>query len=156
MMTEKDIQKLKRTDLLEILVEQGKEIERLRLENEELQKKLNDRTISIDNAGTIAEASFLLNGVFEAAQAAATQYLENVQHMSERQEAKCSEMEESMRQKCLEMEQATEQKCAEMLKNATQGVEERWAELSRRLEVFYDAHKGLREMMAFVGSLKTD
>lgn len=75
-MTDKELQKLKRADLLEILVEQGKEIEKLRAEIETLEKKLNDRTICIDKTGTIAEASFQLNGVFEAAHAASAQYLE--------------------------------------------------------------------------------
>ena len=153
-MTEKEIQKLKRADLLEIMVEQGKEIEKLRAENEALQKKLNDRTICIDNAGTIAEASFLLNGVFEAAHAASAQYLENIQYLSERQETVCAEMERETREKCDLMEREMTEKCKAMLEEAEKGVEERWMELSQRLEVFYDAHKGLRELMTSVGSIK--
>lgn len=155
-MTDKELQKLKRADLLEILVEQGKEIEKLRAEIETLEKKLNDRTICIDKAGTIAEASFQLNGVFEAAHAASAQYLENIQHLSERQERICAQMEAESREKCETMEKETTQKCEAMLAEAKKGVDERWMELSQRLETFYDAHRGLREILTMVGGAKLD
>ena len=46
------------------------------------QKKLDDRAIIIDRAGSIAEASLQLSGIFEAAQRAADQYLENIRQMN--------------------------------------------------------------------------
>ena len=142
-MTDKELQKLKRVDLLGILVEQGKEIDRLRAEIETLEKKLNDRTICIDKAGTIAEASFLLNGVFEAAHAAAAQYLENIQVLSERQEKICAQMEEESRNKCETMEREmtekceimereTMEKCEALLEEAQKGVGELWVEISHK------------------------
>ena len=73
-----DLKKLKRADLLEILIAQGKEIERLEKELEEAREELNNRIISIENIGSMAEAAFKLNHVFEAADAAAKQYLENI------------------------------------------------------------------------------
>lgn len=155
-MTEKELQKLKRADLLEILVEQGKEIEKLHAEIDTLQKKLNDRTICIDKAGTIAEASFQLNGIFEAAHAASAQYLENIQHLSERQEKICAKMEQESREKCETMERETTEKCEAMLAEAQKGVDERWLEISQRLEAFYDAHRGLRELLTMVGGAQLD
>ena len=101
--------------------------------------------INIDNAGSIAEASLQLNGIFEAAQAASAQYLENIQHLHEKQENVCAQME-------LE----TREKCDAMLREAERGVEERWGELSQRLESFYNAHKGLRELLASVESIRMD
>ncbi|MGZ7144751.1 DNA repair protein, partial [Streptococcus pyogenes] len=41
----------------------------------ELQNELNRKTITLKESGSIAEATLALNGVFEAAQAAADQYL---------------------------------------------------------------------------------
>ncbi len=155
-MTEKELQKLKRADLLEILVEQGKEIERLQKENEILQKQLNNRTICIDKAGTIAEAAFQLNGIFEAAHAASAQYLENIQHLSARQEKVCAEMEQKSKEKCETMERETAERCKSLLEEAQKRVDERWQELSGRLEAFYDEHKGLRELMAIVGGSQLD
>ena len=117
-MTEKDVQKLKRVELLEILVEQGKEIENLKAELEEANKKLADRKIRIDNAGSIAEAVCQINGVFEAAEAAAYQYIENVRYMSENQEEICKRMELETKERCEKMEKETAEKCEAMVKAA--------------------------------------
>ncbi len=86
-MTDQELRKLNRTDLLELLLEQSKENEQLREELRQAQEKLASRKIEIDHAGSIAEAALRLNGVFEAAQQAAEQYLENVRRLAE-EEAK--------------------------------------------------------------------
>ena len=75
-MTEKELKKLNRKQLLELLLVQTERINRL-------QKQLAER-----DAGSIAEAALKLNGVFEAAQAAADQYIENIKSISERLEEK--------------------------------------------------------------------
>lgn len=77
-MTEKELHKLKRAELLEMMLAQSREIDSLRARIEELEEKLADREIRIQESGSIAEAALKLNGIFEAAQAAADQYLENV------------------------------------------------------------------------------
>ena len=155
-MTDKELHKLKRVELLEILVEQGKEIERLTAELEQAKKQLEDRRRQIDKAGSIAEASFQLNGVFEAAQSAAYQYLENVKYLSERQESICENLEEETRQKCELMERETEEKCRQMLEEAQKGADQKWEDISTRLTEFYDAHQGLREIMSLVGGFQKD
>lgn len=81
MMNENELRKLKRVDLLELLISQGRENEELRHKLAEAEQKLADRQIKTDEAGSIAEAALKLNGVFEAAQAAADQYLENIKRL---------------------------------------------------------------------------
>lgn len=82
MATENDnFSKLKRVDLLELLISQGKEIDRLTAELAEAKEELRQRRLIIENAGSIAEAALQINGVFAAAQAAADQYLENIMAM---------------------------------------------------------------------------
>ena len=77
-MTEKELRHLKRVELLELLVEQSKQVEELEARLQEAEEKLKNREILIETTGSIAEAALKLNGVFEAAQAAADQYLENI------------------------------------------------------------------------------
>lgn len=77
-MTEKELHKLKRGELLEMMLAQSREIDALRLRIADLEARLADREIRIQESGSIAEAALRLNGIFEAAQAAADQYLENV------------------------------------------------------------------------------
>lgn len=75
------IKKLKREDLLLLLKESMEENERLKAEVARLEEELSKRDIEILNAGSIAKAALELNGVFEAAQKAAEQYLENVKRI---------------------------------------------------------------------------
>ncbi len=82
-MTDKELKKLKRAQLLEMLIEQSKEVASLKKQLQEANEKLENRQIIIENSGSIAEAALHLNGVFEAAQNAAEQYLENIKHQSD-------------------------------------------------------------------------
>lgn len=91
-MTSKDLKRLSRSDLLEILLALSKENDQLRKANETLQKSLEDRTISIQNCGSIAEASLVLSGVFQAAEKASRQYLANIEQRSAETEERCSAM----------------------------------------------------------------
>lgn len=75
---EKELKKLKRDQLLEIMLRQQEKIEEQEKVISELEHKLNDKRIAIETCGSIAEASLVLNDVFSAAQAAADQYLENI------------------------------------------------------------------------------
>lgn len=112
-MTDKELQKLGRRELLQMLLEQAKEAERLGAllkETEEKCRELEDnyerlrgrldkkdaqihnlrvtlqterekREMDMENVGSIAEAALKLNGVFEAAQQAANQYLQSVREL---------------------------------------------------------------------------
>ena len=82
-MTDKELRKLKRTDLLELLIEQSKEVESLKKRIGEMEAELADRRLLIYKSGSISEAALKLNGVFEAAEAAAQEYLENIRRISE-------------------------------------------------------------------------
>ena len=92
-MTDKQLKKLRRVELLEMLLEQTKENDRLREENAQLRSRLESRDIAVQEAGSIAEAALRLNGIFEAAQLAADQYLHNVKRQT--QEASHEENKEA-------------------------------------------------------------
>lgn len=59
-MTDKELRKLRRIELLELLVEQGEEMERLRGQLQKAQEALQERTIVIQKAGSLAEAALRL------------------------------------------------------------------------------------------------
>ena len=77
------LKKLSRQDLLEMLIAEEKRINQLEKELQEAQEALKERKILIENSGSIAEAALKLNGIFEAAQAAADQYLENIKEQTQ-------------------------------------------------------------------------
>lgn len=72
------MKKLGRGQLLEILVRQSKELDRLQEELKAAEDKLADRRIRMEESGSIAEAALKLNGIFEAAQQAADDYLASI------------------------------------------------------------------------------
>ena len=81
-MTDKELRRLSRAELLEMLLAQMEENERLKQKLKKVQAALANRRIDIEEAGTMAEAALKLNGVFEAADRAARQYLENIRRQA--------------------------------------------------------------------------
>lgn len=75
-MTDNDLKKLSRAELLELLLDAAKENDRLRDEIESLKAQLNDRQIVIAESGTLAEAALKLSDIFTAADEAAKLYLD--------------------------------------------------------------------------------
>ncbi len=82
-MTEKELRRLSRRELLEMLITRTIENERLTEELQQARKELSDRELIQNRAGSMAEAALQLNGVFEAADRAAREYLENIRRMAE-------------------------------------------------------------------------
>lgn len=168
-MTNQELRKLSRKDLLELLISQGRERDALQLELEKTKAALEDRQLRVEQAGSIAEAALQINAVFDAAQAAASQYLENIRLRSEqmdescaKREAECAMREAETRQKVegllreaeknvQMMEAETRRKCQAMEAEAKEKSEAYWTEISGRLEKFYQEHEELKELFALGG-----
>ncbi|CYW45287.1 DNA repair protein [Streptococcus suis] len=76
----KNLRKLKRIELYEIMLAQSEDIDCLRNQLEKIKTELADRRIMISQSGSIAEASMKLTNIFEEAQKAADLYLYNVKN----------------------------------------------------------------------------
>lgn len=135
-MTERELRRLSRTDLLELLLAQRRENEQLRCLLDQTQAQLADRTIKINHAGSIAEASLQLNGVFEAAQASCQHYVDNIKLLSGRQEAVCKQME-----------QETQERCNQMVAEAEQRAQQCWDNCSLKIKQLVDSFEGLSQIM---------
>ena len=164
-MTEKELKRLSRADLLEILIDQSLELEKLKRKLEETENALWDKQLKIDRAGSIAEASLQLNGVFEAIEAAGKQYLDNIQTLSERQEKVCAQMEEESMKRASQLleeaqkrstalEEETKVECAEMVEKAKAESQRCWDEVSEKLEQFYNEHVGLKELLSIISNIQ--
>lgn len=90
-MTDKELNKLRRSELLEIMLNLKTESDRLRQENEELRLTLNERNVSLEKSGNIAEAALQLSGIFEKAQQAADIYLSSIKKTYEQKDKIISE-----------------------------------------------------------------
>ncbi len=74
-MTEKELKKLNRYQLLELLILQTERADKLQARLDETESQLNNLDIQISSLGSIAEASLQLSGVFQSAQDAADMYI---------------------------------------------------------------------------------
>ncbi|HEM3169940.1 hypothetical protein [Streptococcus suis] len=89
MLNAKDLRKLKRSELFELLVEQAKEIESYQAKLADLEKRIEYREVVLGEIGSIVEASLAVTRIFEEAQLAANIYLEQVQKVTHKQSNNC-------------------------------------------------------------------
>lgn len=87
-MNDKKLRKIKRSELLEILLEQAKKIEELEKELTKTKEALNSKKIVIEQTGNLAEASLKLSKIFETAQQVADEYVNNVKQNCKKLESK--------------------------------------------------------------------
>lgn len=125
-MTDRELKKLSRGDLVELLLDLTRENDQLRSELAQAKQQLESREISLEKAGSLADAALQLNSVFESAQAACEQYSENIRLRSESQEVICQQMERQ-----------TREKCNAMVRKARQEADEYWEYVRSKVRQLY-------------------
>ena len=153
-MTDKDLRRLSRAELLDILYEQQRRYEDSLAENQALRQQLEDRTLRIASAGSIAEAAIQVNGVFEAAQAAADQYLTSVKAATAEMVQKADEAQrqreailENARQEAAGIVQAAQAQADQLLAGANAQIDTRWKEFQKIADALIHAHDELRTLI---------
>jgi len=109
-LTEKELRKLNRYQLLELLIIQTERADKLQKKLEHAEAEMNDKDIRLTALGSIADASLQLSGVFEAAQKAADIYLNAAQKKAE-------EIEAEARQTALSIIEDAKAKARRILRN---------------------------------------
>lgn len=145
-MSDLDPKKLSRADLLSMLLAQRRENESLRLRLAQAQEELADRRISMDKAGSIAEASLQISGIFQAAEAACTQYTENLRALSEAQQSRFARLEQECQTRCAQMEQETTAKCEKMIREAREQSQAYWDAVSAQIFAQNSSYEGLLQL----------
>lgn len=146
-MTDRELRKLPRRDLLELLVQQTEDNEELQSHLDVLNVQLQSRNLNISKAGSLAEAVVQINDMYRIADAVAKQFLDNVRNLVDRQEEVCAAMEQECQEKCEAKISETEQRCEEKRREGDAA----WQAVNERLDRFYDEHQGLRELLAISG-----
>lgn len=85
-MDSRELRKLNRKELLEIILAQTRRIETLELELEKAKKELNERKIALKEVGSLAEASLVLSDIFKKADEAANIYISNIKELAIKEE----------------------------------------------------------------------
>ena len=139
-MTDKKFRRLSRSELVEIIYELQKNEQELKKqksalekENKKLKNSLELRELKLSQAGSIAEATVELSGIFEAAQNAADEYLSQIKADNADVESRC--------QKILS---DAEDEAERIIRNADEQVEEKWTEFRKKTDEFMRAHNELK------------
>ncbi len=138
-MKEKDLRHMGRRDLIELIAAMKKRELELDARVKELEARLEDRNIKITNAGSLAEAALSVNGVFEAAEAAADAYLRSIKEANETIEARvahtvkeCRRVREEAERDAEKLLKDTEAQCVAMKAHAEAEIGKKWDEYTAR------------------------
>lgn len=157
-MTKKELKKLTRADLIEMLIAQSIEFNELKEKYEIAEQQLKSNQLAINSAGSIAEASLKLTDIFVEAEKSAKIYLDNIKMLSERQNTVCESREHESRakteamvyeteQKCKAHEEESKRRCDEMVERAKRESQEHWDNVQKKLEEYYRNHNEIRELL---------
>lgn len=164
-MTDKQLRKLDRAGLLELLLDQSKELEALREElartKEELaraQEQPEGVVLAPENAGSIAEAALQVTNVFAEAQKAADEYLKNIAKMHEQQAAEAAKRDEESRrqaeeiiakaeEKCRAMEEDAKRRCEGLVRQAEQDAGRNWREMEEKIDLLKQSSEEMQTLL---------
>ena len=149
-MTDKELRRLSRSELLEMLIAQTAEKDQLKTRLEQAEAQLLDRRIAIDKAGSLAEAAMSLNGVFQAAEAAAQQYLENIQRISGQQNELYCALKEKAEKETAQMQQEAQAYSQKVHAEA----DAYWKQVAARAAKLLEDQNSLREMINSAGKVR--
>lgn len=117
-MTDKELSRLRRTELLEMLIAQGKEYARMQEQLKETEKALHRRELTIEKAGTMAEAACQINDVVGSTQRAVDLYIDNVKRMMEHKQEEADEAVSKARSFAVETVDMAEKRARALLDDA--------------------------------------
>ena len=140
-MTDKDLRHLSRAELLDILYEQQKRYEDSLAENQALRQQLEDRTLRIASAGSIAEA-------------AADQYLASVKAATADMVQKTDEAQrqreailQDAKQQADKIVQDAQAQADRLLTESAAQIDARWTEFQKNADALIHAHDELRMLI---------
>ena len=100
-MTSKELKRMNRVELLQMLLTLVEENEKLKAELNQALKQLHDKNTRCKRVGSIAEAALHMNDVFENADMAAKQYLKHIKELSDKQNSLYERMEMEAKKKAM-------------------------------------------------------
>lgn len=143
-MTDKYLKKLRRRELLELLLDSEEENRALATELQRTREQLEKREILIRESGSLAEASLKLSGIFAAADAAVRQYQDNIRQCNQHQQQIYDQIIAEAKQKASRIVWEAEQERKARIRDA----DLYWEDLREKLEEYSQAQKGVRELLS--------
>ena len=137
-MVSKELKKLSRRELVDIIYQLKKNEQLLQDEIASLREALQDRRIHLSTAGSIAEAAISITNVFSSAQAAADLYLQEIICMKQETEIECAKMIDEAKQQAAEIIAEGEKQRA-ILSDLYQRDFKKWYKLHQEVQLLEKA-----------------
>lgn len=138
-MTDKEFRRLSRSELIDIIFELQQQLEQRKSEIQQLKQAVEKKELDISNAGSLAEAVVSINGVMEAAQAAADQYILSVKAVNENAEKTLAAAKaEAVRIVC-----DAQEKAKQIEESAVKSASLIWDDFQSKATEMIEAHKEL-------------
>ncbi|MBQ8312058.1 MAG: hypothetical protein IJX84_02480 [Clostridia bacterium] len=136
-MTDRELRKLHRSELLELLIAQGKENVALQERLTQAEEAVQTREMTIREAGSMASAAVEINDLIGAAQRAVDLYTENIYRVCLEQEAKAEKLVDEAQTHAEQMVSDADE-CVERMTSALE---------NRALEIVRDARMKAERLM---------
>ena len=130
-MISKELKRLSRRELVDIIYQLKKNEQKMQEEIESLKNELEDKRIRISTAGSIADAAMSVTNVFSTAQMTADLYLREISYMKENTEKECEKKIEDAEKKVKKI-LADGEKKFDTLKAAYKSEYAKWQQLRIR------------------------
>ena len=153
-MADKEMKHLSRAELIDIIYELQKQNDEKDTQLQKMQAALEERTIRLANAGSIAEAALSISGVFEAAQAAADQYLASIRDaeaakLEKQKEAEWQQkrLQEEANRKAEEAVLLAKGQAQRIVVEAEAQAAEKWEAFEQRANTLFQALEELQALL---------
>ena len=141
-MISKELKRLSRRELVDIIYQLKKNEQEMQEEIEFIKNELQDKRIRISTAGSIADAAMSVTNVFSAAQMTADLYLREISCMREDTEKECAKKVEEAEKKVRDI-LADGEKKFDTLKAAYKREYVKWQQLKSEVETLEERKKQL-------------
>ena len=143
-MISKELKRLGRRELVDIIYQLKKNEQEMQEKIEELKNEIQDKRIRLSVAGSIADAAMSVTDVFTTAQMTADLYLREISNMKEDTEKECAKKIEETDKKVKDILSDGEKKF-DMLKAAYKNEYAKWQQLKTEISALEDKKQKLCE-----------
>ncbi len=145
-MTYLDMRKMNRAGLLAALESATQKADNLESELAVANAKLNERNIAIRESGSLAEAVLRVQGIAQAIDDAAAQYLDNIKQQQHESREESEKLLEDTKTRCARMEEETRIRCEQMLAAAQEESQAYWDEVYQRIRRYTQTSDSLKSV----------
>lgn len=138
---------LSKNEMIMVLHDQEREIEKLKERITDLEAELNCREIKLSEAGSLADAAARISGLFEAADDTARTYVETLKDRSEKTEKILGEVQERAENIIKEAEEVASKRI-EMVDGE---IDQKWSVFYEKLAILCASNEELKGVVEAMG-----